>query len=871
MRTTIWFLFTRCGGALVSAMFSLHVVRAAEITESPQRAFIIPHIHWEGAVFKTREEYLDMGLPYIEKALYLLKKYPDYRFVLDQMCYVRPFLERYPAEVAVFRRFLNEGRLEIVGGTDTMNDNNVPSGESLVRQYLLSKSYFREKLGYDVTAGWALDTYGHNAQMPQILKLAGMKSYWFWRGVPTLTTPSEFSWQGLDGTQIPALWLPTGYGPLDSVPATVEQFGNLLRNRYDSLAPASSGADRVLLAGSDVSGPDEALPSVVAGFNQAGGPLIAQLATPAEFEVAVAKRSPRPVLRGELNPIFQGTFSTLIELTQERRRMESLLTDTEKMSVAASLMRLEPHPEIIDEAWEPVLFNERHDIADMVDKEYEEELRDYEHVRRLAEGEFHRASDALIEHINTAGDGLPLIVFNSLSWPRTDVAEVNIGFSDPGVQSFAVRDSKGKSVPIQFLNVTRNGDGVIREARIAFIVHDIPAVGYAVYHAVPNVPGSSVAPPISDDWYNMTPESWAEGRGTMENEFYRATVDLRTGAMISLIQKDNHWEVLAHPGNVVAREYDGGDFWELRGPLGIGAQAVKRPVLAPGGNDIQWSSNFGGFGKVSVGPVFSEFKITHPLGKNAFGTRVRMYRDLRRIDIATDLTNQEEFVRYRAVFPTTLHKATVTGEIPFGAIERPQNAEYPVQNWMDYGDGNKGVALLNRGLPGNNVADGQLIVSLLRSARFGDYPELGLRSSDVGLEIGRRHTLEYAIVPHTGDWRSAQLWRAGLEFNNPLVVQTAATHSGDLPSQWGLLDISSDHVVVSALKPGKDGVVVLRVYEAAGKPAQGVHARFHGKISDVHEANLLEDAGAPVASGAEGFTFDLKPFEIKTFRLRLEM
>src|SRR6516225_2522902 len=119
--------------------------------EPQDTVYVVPHTHWEGAVFKTREEYLEIGLPHILKALYLLKKYPEYRFVLDQMCYVRPFIERYPAEVASFRQFLSEGRLQIAGGTDTMHDNNIPSGESIVRQYLLSKSYFRNVLSYDVT------------------------------------------------------------------------------------------------------------------------------------------------------------------------------------------------------------------------------------------------------------------------------------------------------------------------------------------------------------------------------------------------------------------------------------------------------------------------------------------------------------------------------------------------------------------------------------------------------------------------------------------------------------------------------------------------------------------------------------------------
>src|SRR5690242_1041503 len=111
----------------------------AQVTDpaSKPQIWIIPHTHWDAAVFKTREGYLEIGLPNILKALYLLKKDPDYRFVLDQMCYVRPFLERYPAEAAALRKFVAEGRLQIVGGTDTMNDTNIPSGESIARQYLL--------------------------------------------------------------------------------------------------------------------------------------------------------------------------------------------------------------------------------------------------------------------------------------------------------------------------------------------------------------------------------------------------------------------------------------------------------------------------------------------------------------------------------------------------------------------------------------------------------------------------------------------------------------------------------------------------------------------------------------------------------------
>src|SRR5438477_4273392 len=100
--------------------------QSSDDTKTKQVLYYIPHTHWEGAVFKTREGYLEMGLPNILKALRLLKTYPDYKFTLDQVAYIKPFLERYPEEEAAFRRFIAEGRLEIVGGMDVMPDDVKP-------------------------------------------------------------------------------------------------------------------------------------------------------------------------------------------------------------------------------------------------------------------------------------------------------------------------------------------------------------------------------------------------------------------------------------------------------------------------------------------------------------------------------------------------------------------------------------------------------------------------------------------------------------------------------------------------------------------------------------------------------------------------
>src|SRR5258705_5282482 len=107
--------------ALFLAFFSFPFAQSA-LADSATNAtlWLIPHTHWEGAVFKTREEYLEMGLPNILTAIRLLKEHPNYRFTLDQVAYFRPFLERYPEEAGAFRKFVSEGRLQIVCGLNIM-------------------------------------------------------------------------------------------------------------------------------------------------------------------------------------------------------------------------------------------------------------------------------------------------------------------------------------------------------------------------------------------------------------------------------------------------------------------------------------------------------------------------------------------------------------------------------------------------------------------------------------------------------------------------------------------------------------------------------------------------------------------------------
>jgi len=851
--------------------------------------WIIPHTHWEGAVFKTREEYLEEGLPHILTVLQLLRDHPDYRFVLDQVAYVRPFLERYPEAAAEFREYVSQGRLQIVGANDVMLDVNIPSGESWVRQALYGKAYYRRQLGVDVTVGWALDTFGHHAQMPQLLKLAGYNSYWFQRGVHSRDTPCEFLWEGIDGTQIPAFWLPLGYGLLYPSPSTVFDFSAAVRGLWESLGEFSPHPQRVALAGADVINPEEVLPKMVDEFNHQGNqPLQVRFALPTDVE-AIAGRTDRPVIEGELNPVFQGTYSSRIEIKQWMRTLERTLTGAEKLSALRAWLTGPPDTHDLARAWEPVLFNQAHDLTSgtMVDKVYAETIRGYEFAKTLGDEMVEANLDAISSAIDTrpptgsAKDSIPVLVFNGLSWPRTDAAQVKVGFDASLANSIRMMDSQGRDVPVQILEDEPYSNGAIKDATIAFVARDVPAMGYAVYQIVPesSAPSSGALPTASPAKDRAgAANTQRQDTGSIENEYYRATFDLWTGRMTRLDVKSSSgaWNALGDkPANVAAEEQDGGDFWELYGNLNGGrftAMTRKQGLPIPGQSHFsdEW---VGGSGETESGPVFSQFRIAHPFGSGSFATRVRLYHGIERVETQTRILNNDKFVRYRLLVPTSIVNGKRFDEIPFGSVERPVEQEFPAQNWVDWSDGAKGVALLNRGLPGNNVASGTLILSLMRSARINAYGfsggyEPGV-SSDLGLELGEERTFDYALVPHSGTWQDARIYRAGLEFNSPLIVRKAARHAGRLPREWGFLEITPTNVIASALKMGEDGGLVVRVYEAAGRPTLEAKIMLPRGAWKVAEVNLMEQASRDAGIEGQTLSFALHPYEIKTFRIDL--
>ncbi len=638
------------------------------------------------------------------------------------------------------------------------------------------------------------------------------------------------------------------------------------KEAFNYLNNHTHAPERVGLAGNDVSEPEDYVPPLVHEFNgKSTSPFTIRYSIPTDFAEVVAKRKDTPTLTGDFNPIFQGTYSSRIELKQTTRELEQKLLNAEKLGALSNWLGKPTDDQMLWRAWEPVLFNQTHDLASgvMADHVYKDTVQSYAFSGRLADEMTTSRFATVTSRIDTRGEGTPVVIFNPLgATRRNDAVEVDLGFRESeNANSIVVKDPQGNEVPNQITYAERYGDGTLRRVKVAFNVTDVPGLGYATYritgHAA-TTPDKEIAPSSSDV-------------NSIENVYYKVTFNTKSGEILSIIdQAKGGKELLSGPANVVAREDDKGDLWELYHTLdgtSYKPATIKFPVpnssialLSSGSSDKP--------GTIIQGPVFSEFKVSHPLGSGTFSTRVRLNKGSRRLDIETELVNNEKQVRYQVLFPTAIQNGHNVQEIPFGSVERPVGVEYPAQNWVDYGSDQEGISLINHGMPGNVVSDnGTMMLSLLRSQSLGDYNEGHTSAS--GYELDTPRTFHYALFSHSGDWRTSGVYHEAQEFNCPLLVVKAEKHPGDLPNKWGVVDIDQPNVVLTAMKPGADKTTIIRVYEASGKASSHVRIKLNARVLSANEANLMEDTGAKLSVEHDAVFIDLHPFEIKTLKLRL--
>jgi len=778
-----------------------------------------------------------------------------------------------PPLFAEIRQAVREGRWCLVGGSWVESDQNLPGGEAMVRQYLYGQRYFREKFGTTATVGWNVDSFGHAWSLPQILRKSGLRY-----NVITRCGPGELisEWVGPDGSSVICfdvrVLLKQAEHTFGGIKSPWEVVGALprLREMLNRIGLKHLCAGTVV--GDHGGGPTQRELAIIDALSKMPNmPRVVIDRADRALEAMRASAERVPVHRDEMNYTFEGCYSSQMDVKRRNRTNEHWLTTTERVCALTGVLGLGEYPESpLRQAWKDVLFNQFHDIlpGTSIRRAYDDVDAIYDRAEAALQDVTEAALAKLAASADTEGEGQPLLVFNPLSWTRTDLAWVILDY-EAVPTTIRVRDGTGRVVPGQVVSHLRVYE-TFERCRIAFIARDVPPVGYGVYWL--EALGKNDRPlrvidhfqvPITEELYKAYVEKgtyWkpapplAARTGTtltaaesvLENDRFRIRLDRSTGHVVGVTDKRSHRELIpaGQPANrleLLEEKGGGGDAWTL--DLTGRTTPIDRPVSVA---------------VVANGPVLAAVHVAYAHGNSFFEQRIMLYDGLDRIDMTNQTEWRERGKTLKVRWPLAVPTDQVAWEIPYGWIRKPATGqEVPAQRWMDLSADDYGVSVLNDGRYGHDAKNGTIGITLLRSSISPD------PVADVGV-----HAVTYALWPHAGAWDAAQTVRRAEELNAPLMTRAVPQHSGQART-LSLLTVQGTPAVVSAVKAAYDGKGwVIRVWEPAGRggPAQITFCR---PIVSAEETDLLEDRIGPVHVQGSTLRFELRPHELKTFRVLL--
>lgn len=767
-------------------------------------------------------------------AVTLMDEYPHYLYSQSQAKLYAFTKQHYPDLYARIKEKVQQGRWEIVGGMWVEPDLNIPSGESLVRQVLFGQRFWQQEFGSRSHVEWLPDTFGYCAALPQILRKAGIDSFMtvkmYWND--TNKFPYDlFWWEGIDGTRVLA-YINHGLNE----PAHARD----IKNHWEAFKQKVSYPVGMYLYGHGDGGGGvtrEMLEYIARERQLPGLPQVATGKAHDYFAGVLAAQPDLPLWRGDLYlELHRGTYTSQAAVKKHNRRGEFLLHDTELWSTLASVVG-QPYPKKeLRQAWEILLLNQFHDIlpGSSDPQIYRDAAETYAEMRNVASQAQAGALDKLADATDTQGPGRPVIVRNSLSWQRTDVVKLR---SSDATLPVTVVDANGNSVPSQWVETPAG------QRELWFLADNIPSLGHHVFWLADNaatpVPASSAKPlHLPATWETAKLSVTFNAQGLIERIFDKeqSREVVPAGSLANQLQlfvdRPPHW-----------------DAWD------VDPRYPKMPFEQ--GTLVSASV-------VSQGPVADILRFCWNIGNSQVQQDIVLYRHTSRVDFSTHVSWHEEHRMLKVAFPVEILSAQATFEIPFGSIQRAthtntswEQAQHEVcgHKWADLSEGGYGVSLLNDCKYGYDVKGNTLRLTLLRAPK---YP-------DPGADIGE-HYFTYALFPHTHDWRIGGTVQEGFALNVPLSAQLSDHHTGILPSVYSVAELDTNHVVLDTVKLSEDGNdVVLRFYEAYG--ARGpVRVRLHLPVGDIVETNLLEEPERAIALSEGEFTFDIKPYEIRTFK-----
>jgi alpha-mannosidase len=832
--------------------------------------WMVGNSHIDAAWLWPWTETVDVVRRTFGTTLQLMDEYPQATYAQSAAAYSEWIVQKYPSMYQQIRERVKQGRWEMVGGMWVEPDLNMPDGESLVRQLLIGKRYFKDKFGVDVRIGWNPDSFGYNWQLPQIYKRSGVDYFvtqkMTWNDSNQLPL-KVFWWQSPDGSRV-LTYFPHDYvnqvEPLGMARdlATAEALNpgaHEMMHLY-GIGDHGGGVTRAMLdSGMRWSNPDAIFPkanfAVAQGFfSDIEGKADTKHAPVWNYKTLATGNSQLPnppagkfglpVWNDELYfEYHRGVFTSQAQHKRNMRESEEQMLNAEKLASLAWLSGdAYPNTELT-EAWKEVLFNQFHDLAagSGIGVIYRDAQRDYDDVRLVTD---HVSSDArhtLEQQIDThpRDGGVPVLVMNPLAWDRTDLVSVDVQLPEAHSGPIAVMDSEGKPQLFQVLSKkpTLNTYELLVEAK------DVPSLGYRMLYVIPGERAAAT-------------DLKANGL-TLENAALKLSVDAKSGCISSLYNKRSKFEFIAPNGcgnELIAfkdtpKDYDA---WN------IDSDFDKVFTKLDSADSVEL---------IEKGPLRATIRVVHTWQQSKFVQDISLYAGLDRVDVHNEVDWHETHILLKAAFPLAASSDEATYEIPYGTIERPTTRnnrfeaakfEVPALRWADLGDQNHGLSLINESKYGYDAKENVLRLSLLRASTWPD-PD-----ADRG-----RQSFSYSIYPHTGTWKQALTVRRGYDFNYKLSAVQVQPHSGALQPSHSFVGVKQDNVVLTALKKAEDSdALLLRVYEWAGKSGN-VQVKVPDGARAAYLTNLMEQPeGEPlVVSPSSEISFPVHPYEIVSLRI----
>jgi alpha-mannosidase len=567
---------------------------AFTVAEPGWTMFMISHFHYDPVWWNTQGAYTSIwtedppgkarqtnAFELVHAHLELARREPEYKFVLAEVDYLKPYWDTHPEDRADLRRLIAEGRVEIMGGTYNEPNTNLTSAETTIRNFVHGIGFQRDVLGGDPATAWQLDVFGHDPQFPGMAADAGLTSSSWARGphhqwgpmhsdvgIAGMQFSSEFEWISPSGRGLLTHYMPAHYsaGWWMDESTTVTEAEQAAYELFAELKKVALTRNVLLPVGTDYTPPNKWVTEIHRNWASRYTWPRFVCALPREFfgavraELDARAEVPSPQTR-DMNPIYTGKDVSFIDTKQANRAAEDAVLDAEKFAVFAALLAGADYPQAaLAKAWVQLAYGAHHDAitGSESDQVYLDLLTGWRDAWELGRA----ARDNSLALLSSAVDG-DLTVWNPLAHNRTDV--VTARFDNPIGAEVRVLDHDGAQLPAL---VEHDGRSV------SWLARDVPSLGWRAYRLVAGGSASG--------WKSLAGNEIA-------NEHYWLAVDpLRGGAVSSLVRDDTELIAEGRVGNELAvyEEYPahptGGEGpWHLlpKGPV-VGASENSAEVRA---------------------------------------------------------------------------------------------------------------------------------------------------------------------------------------------------------------------------------------------------------------------------------------------------